>query len=65
MGVGVAWGLFCVWDGVESVVTWERWLKKDDIEGRRLRILADPLMPCSTGGKLAGLEKERQVELPS
>ena len=49
-GVGVAWGLLCVLEGVETVSTWESWLKKLDIEGRRPRVLGLSLMPCSTGG---------------
>jgi hypothetical protein len=47
--VGVAWGLLCVYDEVESVDTCDRWLKKDDMEGRRVRDLGLSLMPCSTG----------------
>lgn len=55
-GVGVAWGLLCVWVGVESVSTWLRWLKKELIEGRRVRVLGLSLMPCSTGD-VSGVER--------
>jgi hypothetical protein len=52
----VAWGLLCVWVGVESVSTWLRWLKKELIEGRRVRVLGLSLMPCSTGD-VSGVER--------
>jgi hypothetical protein len=48
---------------VESVVTWERWLKKEDIEGLRVLVLGLSLIPCSTG-KVSGVEMGMR-ELPS
>ena len=63
-GVGVACGLLWVWEGVESVETWDRWLKKLDIEGRRVRVLGLSLMPCSTEG-VSGVANGKEGQLPS
>lgn len=54
-GVGVEWTLLCG-EGSVSVSIWESWLKKLDMEGRRVRGLgALVLMLCSTEGEVRGV----------
>lgn len=59
-GVGRACGLFCEVDS-----TWLRALKKEDMEGRRVRLVGASFILCSTGGVSCVLWGSGRGEAPS